>query len=330
MNHLSIRVSRLFLTFWALVGLSIVASADESCLLNAFENAAPDTTVAELKQQCGVTVIAVKDLGQQSNIQRRIRAERQANDRDYTITPHRPNYVLPVTYNDNPNEAPFLPIDPNASVDSTEAHLQVSIKFPIAQNLWGTDTDLMLAYTNRAWWQVYNDDFSKPFRETNYEPEIFLRHFGGPSVLGLDVAGWDIGYAHQSNGRSEVLSRSWDRIVGQVFADITQDLAVSLKAWYRLPEDDEDDENPHMHRYLGYGEARFIYAPNKNTFTAMYRPGTQKQSFELTWSYPITEHVRIYAQYFNGYGESLLDYDVRAERWGIGFAINDYLQRRAN
>ena len=85
-----------------------------------------------------------------------------------------------------------------------------------------------------------------------------------------------------------------------------------------------------MHRYLGYGDARLVYAPNKNTFTVMVRPGTQKQAFELTWSYPISKHVRLYAQYFNGYGESLLDYDVRTERWGIGFAINDYLQRVVN
>jgi len=60
----------------------------------------------------------------------------------------------------------------------------------------------------------------------------------------------------------------------------------------------------------------------------MFRPGTEKNAFELTWSYPITKVLRVYAQYFNGYGESLIDYDVRTERIGIGFALNDFVERR--
>ena len=105
------------------------------------------------------------------------------------------------------------------------------------------------------------------------------------------------------------------------------DLVLSARTWYRLPEDDEDDDNPHMHRYYGYGEVRGTYAPNKNTFSAMFRPGTDKNSVELTWSYPITDYLRLYTQYFNGYGESLLDYNARTERIGIGVALNDFLQR---
>ena len=59
----------------------------------------------------------------------------------------------------------------------------------------------------------------------------------------------------------------------------------------------------------------------------MLRPGTQENAVEMTWSYPITKTLRIYTQYFNGYGESLLDYNVRTERIGIGIAINDIVQR---
>ena len=306
------------------------ASTLQECLLDALETAPAETTIAEVRADCAAALVEVEDVGKTaedtSNIKRRISAERQSGNRDYTITPHRPNYLLPVTYNDTPNDAPFLELSSDSEpLDDTEAMLQVSIKFPLAHNLLGTDTDLLFAYTNRAWWQVYNDDFSKPFRETNYEPELFLRHYGGPSALGVDVAGWDFGYVHQSNGRSEVLSRSWDRLFASTWLELTDDLAFGLKAWYRLPEDEEDEDNPNMYRYVGYGDARFVYAPNKNTFTAMYRPGTEEQSFELTWSYPISKHLRIYAQYFNGYGESLIDYNAETERIGIGFAINDYL-----
>jgi len=94
-----------------------------------------------------------------------------------------------------------------------------------------------------------------------------------------------------------------------------------------LPEDDDEDDNPHMYRYYGYGDVRVAFAPNKNTFTTMFRPGTQGNDLELTWSYPLNNLFRVYAQYWNGYGESLLDYDTRIERFGIGFALNDYVQR---
>jgi phospholipase A1 len=57
------------------------------------------------------------------------------------------------------------------------------------------------------------------------------------------------------------------------------------------------------------------------------RQGTDKGALELTWSYPLSNFLRVYAAYFNGYGESLLDYDQRIERIGIGFALNDYLQQ---
>lgn len=37
--------------------------------------------------------------------------------------------------------------------------------------------------------------------------------------------------------------------------------------------------------------------------------------------------MRVYAQWYYGYGESLLDYDRRVNRFGIGIALNDYLMR---
>ena len=60
---------------------------------------------------------------------------------------------------------------------------------------------------------------------------------------------------------------------------------------------------------LGYGELGVGWVPNRNTFTLMYRPASEGDALQLTWSYPISRVFRIYAQYYNGTGESLIDYD---------------------
>jgi phospholipase A1 len=315
--------------------LSVQADALTNCLLERLQTAPDTATVAELKAACRQPATLEKPPTAAdavppapSLVESRIQQEYALAERQYPLTTHRPNFLLPFAYNSKPNNEVFTAINPAATeLDKTEVEFQVSFKFPLARHLWGNN-DLLAAYTARSWWQFYNDDdnVSSAFRETNYEPEVFLRHYGGRDFLGGRLAGFDIGLNHQSNGRGEPLSRSWNRILGQAVLDYG-DLAFALRGWYRIPEDDEDDDNPHMHRYLGYGDIRTIWAPNRNTFTFMLRPGTEEVGYELTWSYPITEMLRVYALYYNGFGESLLDYNERAERIGIGIALNDYLMR---
>jgi len=303
------------------------------CLINAIGAAQPETTVAELRASCeshadGLpdSAIALGPKDEETAIQQRFEADWSSSERKYVILTHRPNYII-YTYNDNVNQAPFEQFSGlNKPLDSDEVKFQVSFKMPLAQQLFNTRTDLYVAYTAQSWWQLFNKDISAPFRETNYEPEIFIRHYGGPEIFGLKIAGWGLGFNHQSNGRGSSLARSWNRIIGSMGVDMNE-LAVRFRAWYRIPEDRKDDDNPNMQRYYGYGDALLIWTPNHNTFTAMLRPGTEKSAYELTWSYPVSRFIRIYAQFFNGYGESLIDYNVRTQRIGIGFAVNDYLLR---
>jgi len=310
------------------------AAATDQCLLDQLSSANGTTTADEIRAACATgpvetpatTASSATTTSNETLLQKRFRSEFDAQNRPYTISTHRPNYILPYTHNGNVNRNIEGFETEGALLEKEEIKFQVSMKLPIWRGVFSDSNDLYFAFTSTAWWQAYNSDLSSAFRETNYEPEFFLRHYGGPEFLGGKVAGFDIGFNHQSNGRAQGLSRSWNRIVGQVGLDY-DDLVLSARAWYRIPEDDEDDDNPHMHRYYGYGEVRGTYAPNKNTFSAMFRPGTDKSSVELTWSYPINDYLRFYTQYFNGYGESLLDYNARTERIGIGVALNDFLQR---
>ena len=260
-----------------------------------------------------------------------VRSDIDARDRDFPISPLKPNYFLLATYNNNFDTAPFEAVDPeNVNLRSEEVKYQISAKLPVWRNVTGPDSDLYFGYTQTAWWQLYTSTgrLSAPFRETNYEPEIFLRHFGGGKLpLGGEITGYDIALVHESNGRSEPLSRSWNRLLARTVLDYG-DLAFLARLWWRLPESDEEDDNPNEYRYLGYGDVRAIWAPNENTITAMVRPGTEGSGFELTWSREVSDVLRVYVQWFNGYGESLIDYDNYTNRIGIGLAMSDYVSRR--
>lgn len=325
-------------SFSSIIAMSVLslspkatAQASDACLLEAMTNASPETTLAQLRASCSDLIseeVAVSRISL-SIADQTIITDRQNLDREYSITPHRPNFVIPISHNATPSQYEDLIDLGDVSIDHTEAEFQVSIKFPLAQGMFDGNTDLLVGYTSHSWWQLYNDA-SAPFRETNYEPEIFLRHYGGPKIFGAQTAFWDFGFNHQSNGRSSLdnikVSRSWNRLTGTVGFEFG-DLSMAVQAWYRIPENDEGDDNPNLYQYLGYGSVEAVYTPNRNTFNLKYRPGTKKDSIEATWSYPINSHLRIYARAFKGYGESLLDYDREVERIGIGFAINDILMR---
>ncbi|PLW69884.1 phospholipase A [Pseudohalioglobus lutimaris] len=316
----------------------VLASDLDRCMLKAIASADESTSIGELRKACATALdrVSIEEekvltslpvYEQQDVIASRYEVESEIEERPFAITANLPNYIL-YTVMDQPNQAPFE--DQTDSVDPVqddEMQFQVSIKAPVWRQMFGTNFDTFVSYTSRSYWQLFNDEFSAPFRETNYEPEVFVRDFSEYDLLGLKIAGWSLGFNHQSNGQSQRYSRSWNRIMAKSAISITDDLGVLARAWYRIPEDEEDDDNPGMHRYYGYGDLRAVWAPNRNTVTAMLRPGTQETSFELTWSYPISKVFRIYAQYYNGYGESLLDYDYDMERFGIGIAMNDYLQR---
>ncbi len=244
---------------------------------------------------------------------------------------YRQNYFLPYTYNATPNKSEALDMDSNARAQNTEAEFQLSLKMKVWQDLFGKDVDIWFAYTQHSFWQVYNTAFSAPFRETNYEPELFLTFRTDYPFLGLRGRLINIGLNHQSNGRSEPLSRSWNRIVATAGFE-RGGLNVFLKAWYRLSESSQEDDNPDISRYMGYGELQGIYYWHRHRFGATVRNNLHmhdnKGAFQLDWALPLTfikmEQFSGYIQYFNGYGESLLDYNRSNNRIGFGFMLTDW------
>jgi len=242
----------------------------------------------------------------------------------YSLMPHRSNYILPVAYNNSPNKKPLQEASPEMDVENNEVKFQISLKIKLWQDIFGQEMDLWFGYTQISFWQLYNFDESAPFRETNYEPELLLNFRTNYQILGLNGRMINIGFNHQSNGRSKPLSRSWNRIVGNLGLE-RGDFTLLLKAWYRIPESSKDDDNPDINDYMGPGEIWGYYLWGKNRFGIMlrnnFKTDKNKGAIQLEWCFPFSEKINGYIQYFRGYGESLLDHDHDVNRIGIGLIL---------
>lgn len=263
-----------------------------------------------------------------SRVDRRVEAELEQADDPYVITPHRPNYVLPAKYTTRTNPDAFVDI-PNASdIENIELQLQFSFKYPITTSILGTKHALWVAYTQQSYWQAYNGLASRPFRETNYEPEVFLAfNIQDWSLLGVNPKFLNFSLNHQSNGRSEPASRSWNRVTAEIIFE-RDNLAFSIRPWWRIPES-SDDDNPDIHKYLGYGDLNFVYSWNDYTIDVMMRNNfnmdDNRGALRVGVSFPLWERFEGYVQYFNGYGESLVDYNHHTQSIGIGIILTNWL-----
>lgn len=264
---------------------------------------------------------------------RHVEELRHANNK-FIIIPHRPNYILPITYSGKINGAPHEDIlktkNGEREFSKTETKFQFSFKFPVKKNFLNERTSLWLAYTQVSFWQVYRSSLSRPFRENNYEPELLIinKPENGIHFFGLKNVMNSFSINHQSNGRAGEQSRSWNRLIFDIAFEKNQSLLV-FKPWYRLPEKDAGDENPDIHKYLGYGEVDLFLKVGEQVcgirFYNNFRTDHNKSSFEVTWTTPLSERIKGVAHYFDGYGESLIDYNFRSRRVGLGIMLTDWM-----
>lgn len=265
-------------------------------------------------------------------------AERSA----WRVGEYQPVYFLPAWVARDPNRNPTRVNDPASAVaqpdrQATEAKFQLSFK----GHLWPKDDrgahDLWFAYTQVSHWQLWNDEASRPFRESSYEPEILYTY----EPKALSVGGWTIGHLglslnHNSNGRGGDLSRSWNRVIAFARAERGATL-VTLRGWSRFKETGLDD-NPRIEDYYGRADLQVSHAFAggwllSGTGRHSLRGGSRSRgSLQLDLSGPFCrataasglcpdDSLRAYAQAFYGYAESLVDYNYKDAYFGIGFSI---------
>ena len=260
--------------------------------------------------------------------QREIRENATVNN-PFVITPHRPNYFLPIAYTSNPNDRAFLGDENDSeSLQSVEFKFQISVKFPVAYGVVGRNSSLWFAYTQQAYWQAYNSDISAPFRDTNHEPEAFIVVKPKEGLFGIKPSYISYGLNHQSNGQSGDLSRSWNRFYIDFLFE-TENTAFSIKPWYRFPESSDIDDNPDIEKYYGYGEFSLIHVIDDYSIDVMLRNNldmsNNRGAIQVGFNFPLWGKTRGYIQYFNGYGQSLLDYNHQTQSLGIGIMLSNWL-----
>ncbi len=251
----------------------------------------------------------------------------------FLLTPYKPIFILLGKYSSNPNDQPYSGnnnreyiVPQELPYDNVELKFQLSFKTKVLQSfMWGT-ADLWVAYTQKSFWQIYNKDLSRPFREINYEPEIILNFPVNFKVLGFRTRMVGIAYNHLSNGKSDPFSRSLNRFILHAGLE-RKNWTLYLRSWYGLPEDNGD--NPDIADYTGRAEVNVIYAKNGHTISLVGGYNTNFQSprgnAELSWSYPIKNNFKAYLQVSHGYGESLIDYNHLQTTVGLGVSLIEWL-----
>lgn len=251
----------------------------------------------------------------------------------FAISAYKPVYALPAVVADGVNRTPrsanpLNTVNGQLTMDRTEAKFQLSFKTKLAQGLFGDNGDIWGGYTQSSRWQVYNADLSRPFRETNYEPEVMLVLRTDYSALGWNGRLLGLGVNHQSNGRSQPFSRSWNRVIA-MWGIERGDWSLVVRPWWRLQETAAVDDNPGIENYIGRADLLLTRAWGAHLVSLQLRHSLRsgdrsRGSAELDWAFPIAGNLRGHVQLFSGYGESLIDYNFRQSRLGIGVSLIEW------
>jgi phospholipase A1 len=250
---------------------------------------------------------------------------------DEPVRVYKQNYFLVYSHSSQPNNSPTSPNSNNQvpfsySLDNKEVKFQISVK----GNVMSVNRHaLWIGYTQLSFWQAYDHNHSSPFRENNYEPELIYSY--RPENLGLagaSVSYLNAGLVHQSNGQTLPRSRNWNRYYIQ--AGIERNfgengtLAIQPRWWKQIRGISNADDNWDITHYLGRGEIEARYYYKQGVLSAIARI----HSLQLDLAIPaprvlgiLIQNANFHLQFFNGNGESLMDYNQRHHTFGFGISM---------
>ena len=252
----------------------------------------------------------------------------------FNLEPYKVNYILPYAYAFDEYSVTI----PFAKYKQTEAQLQISLKLKVGEDWLGLDESYYLAYSHKAFWQIYA--YSSPFRETNYNPEAFVVFPVTEDTGDFHLRSIKVAFAHISNGEPDTSSED---INGVEFENISRGLnyiytaatlqhsfayGILVSEWtLRAPVllNSGTSENDDIMDYYGYTKVKFSYFHKKHLATLMLmgNPVEGHGAMQMTYSYPIFDSfINLYGSFFTGYGESLIDYNHDVTKVAVGFSFS--------
>lgn len=214
-----------------------------------------------------------------------------------------------------------------------EMIIQLSVKMQILDPFY-------FGYTHRAFWQVFDLDNSRPFREQNYNPELFMDLGQFDRLDQLRIGIWE----HESNGEQMRFdqngkpvnySRTWDRTYLFARKVLTENLSLSAKVWILVsPKTNEYrafyDDNSDLLDYMGNSELYLDLEQSNFSSHLMFRRGWKAgtETLQLDIRFPIqlvtdqySGNGAFHIQAFSGYGDSLIDYNRKVTRIAAGISF---------
>ncbi|MEZ3551902.1 MAG: phospholipase A [Muribaculaceae bacterium] len=204
---------------------------------------------------------------------------------------------------------------------NSNVKFQISLAIRLTDRTLPLGTYLFLTYTQKTFWNVFQN--SMPMRDMNFNPGIGLAkpffskdRYVGKVTLMLE---------HESNGRDGLDSRSWNKISLGGSTIINEWLMVHAKFWIPIID---GQNNKDILSYSGiYQSGVVISTPDKEFTwgaTLVKRKGfnlNYNTILEMSWRVSDKANINLYAQYYNGYGEGLLDYKQFHSRLMVGIVF---------
>lgn len=204
---------------------------------------------------------------------------------------------------------------------NSDVKFQISISQRLTKSTLPGGTYLFLMYTQKCFWNVFEE--SLPMYDLNFNPGIGIskplfnkdRYIGKVTLM----------IEHESNGKDSIQSRSWNKI--SLGANIVIDdwLMVHGKVWIPIID---GQNNRDILKYSGiYQGGVVLTTPNKKfgwNITFVKRQGWNlnfNTILEFNWKIWNKQNQYFFVQYYNGYGENLLDYNKFHNRLRVGFVI---------
>lgn len=207
------------------------------------------------------------------------------------------------------------------SAVNSDVKFQISLGIRLTNNTLPFGTYLFLMYTQKAFWNVFEN--SLPMHEINFNPGIglsrpFFVHdrYAGKLTFLLE---------HESNGKDGDASRSWNKISLGGSVLINEWLMVHSKFWIPIVD---GMNNKDILRYSGIWQTGFVaYTPNKKLslgVTLVKRKGWNlnfNTIVDFIWRVSDKTNLNLLMQYYNGYGENMIDYNKFHSRLRVGIVF---------